>query len=314
MLYWRLLMATFLERYQAGDRVAVWDELVALGEGVRHKLYYADAVAVAAETMRRARHNVELLIQRLAEAGYRFIPPEDDYALDKGYTPGLLEKQIAAGQAAALQAQSEEAARRIQERVARLAAMIDEQQAALAARQAKVAEALKKPPLENPDVFDPPNAKTAAWLKKIEKAAGGPMPISLRAWYEQVGGVSLNGSHPEINPRESPEPWYPADPLMVTPLRDLVEMLDIIPGEDGGIGLLIAPDYLMKANTSGSDPYTIAVPNACADARLAEEWHKTTFVKYLRIAFQWGGFPGWMRNKKRPREALAKLAEGLLPI
>jgi len=32
------------------------------------------------ETMRRARHNVELLIQRLEEAGYCFIPPITGYA------------------------------------------------------------------------------------------------------------------------------------------------------------------------------------------------------------------------------------------
>src|SRR5262249_5480410 len=74
-------MAKFLERYQAGERVEVWDDLVALGEGVRHKLYHDDAIAVANETMRRARHNVELLIRRLVEIGYRFVPPADDYQL-----------------------------------------------------------------------------------------------------------------------------------------------------------------------------------------------------------------------------------------
>jgi hypothetical protein len=307
-------MPSFLERYQAGDCKAVWKDLIALGEGVRSELYYADAAAVAAETMRRARHNVELLIQRLAEAGYRFVPPEHDYALDRGYTPGLLEKQIAAGQAAAKQAPSEEAAKRINERVAKLAAMIDERKAVLAATAAKVAVSLKTPPLENPDVFDAPNERTAALIAKIEEAAGGPMPISLRAWYEQVGGVSLNGSHPAINPKQSAEPGYAADPLMVTPLRQLVELLHAEKRGDGKIGLFIAPDDLIKANTGGADPYTITVPNACADAKFEEEPSKTTFVNYLRIAFQWGGFPGLKRNKKPPSEAIAKLAEGLLPI
>src|SRR5690348_15426645 len=66
-------MRTFLDRYQAGEHAAVWEELMALGEGVRQEPYYADATAVAAETMRRARHNVELLIRRLDARGYRFL-------------------------------------------------------------------------------------------------------------------------------------------------------------------------------------------------------------------------------------------------
>src|SRR5437899_1662259 len=66
-------MPTFLERYQAGERAAVWDDLVSLGDAVRHEPYYKDATAVANETMRRARHNVELLIPRLDAMGYRFL-------------------------------------------------------------------------------------------------------------------------------------------------------------------------------------------------------------------------------------------------
>jgi hypothetical protein len=338
-------MATFLERYQAGDRVAVWDELVALGEGVRHKLYYADAVAVAAETMRRARHNVELLIQRLAQAGYRFVSPEDDAALAprpaaQGSGDPLAEamrlmlqrsgnplaeaiRQVSQGSedllAEAMRQGMERARKRLSDRMTpegreRMAALRAEIDARQAARAAKVAESLKKPPLENPEVFDPPNSKTVGWLKKLEKAAGGPMPISVRAWYEQVGGVSLNGSHPAINPRQSKEPSYAADPLMVAPPQDLIEMLEMEEDEDGEIRLWIAPDDLHKANVSGGSPYSIAIPNACADALFEDEWHHTTFVKYLRIAFQWGGFPGWQRNKKWPAEALARLTEGLLPI
>jgi hypothetical protein len=69
-------MPNFLERYIAGDHVAVWDDLLALGPRVRHKRYYGNAAAVVAETMCRARHNVELLIQRLERMGYRFLPQE----------------------------------------------------------------------------------------------------------------------------------------------------------------------------------------------------------------------------------------------
>ena len=66
-------MATFLDRYRAGERAEVWKELTALGEGVRSEPYFEDAKAVAAETMRRARQNVETLIRRLDGMGYRFL-------------------------------------------------------------------------------------------------------------------------------------------------------------------------------------------------------------------------------------------------
>jgi hypothetical protein len=300
-------MPTFLERYRDGDCVAVWDDLVALGEGVRGELYYADAVAVAAETMRRARHNVELLIQRLAGMGYRFIPPSMEYMPDLDSTIDQMSQMIGAKQGVEMRPFLEVSAKLAKERIGPLPAKMAEHRAAL---KAKIAASLKKPPLKNPDVFDPPGKQTVAQLKKLEKAAGGPLPISLRTWYEQVGGVSLMGSHTVLNPRDSE---IPADPLVVASPRELLEMLELEGGDDR-IGLWIAPDDLHKANVSGGDPYTITIPNACADAEFEYEWHHTTFVNYLRKAFEWGGFPGWQRDKKPPREAIAKLTEGLLLI
>lgn len=66
-------MPTYLERYRAGERAAVWSELTALGPVIRDEPLFADAQAVARETMTRARANVELLVQRLTALGYRFI-------------------------------------------------------------------------------------------------------------------------------------------------------------------------------------------------------------------------------------------------
>jgi hypothetical protein len=50
----------------------VWAELVALGSAVREESVYADVLALAHETMRRTRRNIELLIPRLQAIGYRF--------------------------------------------------------------------------------------------------------------------------------------------------------------------------------------------------------------------------------------------------
>jgi hypothetical protein len=62
----------WLERYQAGEHAAVWAEMTALGPAVRQAPCVDPASAVAKETMRRARHNVELIISRLDGIGYQF--------------------------------------------------------------------------------------------------------------------------------------------------------------------------------------------------------------------------------------------------
>lgn len=67
-----LNMTSYLERYLAGEHEQVWAELVTLGPYVRDEPTYTDALAVAQETMRRARHNIELLVPRLRESGYVF--------------------------------------------------------------------------------------------------------------------------------------------------------------------------------------------------------------------------------------------------
>jgi len=63
----------FFDRYDAGDREAAWAGLQDLGPRVREDPYAADALAVAYETMARARTNMETIARRLGEMGYRFF-------------------------------------------------------------------------------------------------------------------------------------------------------------------------------------------------------------------------------------------------
>jgi hypothetical protein len=70
----------------------------------------------------------------------------------------------------------------------------------------------------------------------------------------------------------------------------------------------------------------VALPCDGADAPLLEEWHETNFVDYLRVAFRWGGFPGWERldlgqhlgahlpESMRPAKHLEFLNSDLLPL
>jgi hypothetical protein len=67
-----LPVPSYLDRYLSGEREQVWADLLALGPAVRDEPVYPDALAVARETMRRVRHNIELLIPRLRDIGYHF--------------------------------------------------------------------------------------------------------------------------------------------------------------------------------------------------------------------------------------------------
>ncbi len=69
-------MDSWLERYEAGDHVQVWTEITTAGLRLRGSEEWDEAVRVARETMRRARANVERLIQRLPQLGYEFEAPE----------------------------------------------------------------------------------------------------------------------------------------------------------------------------------------------------------------------------------------------
>jgi hypothetical protein len=91
--------------------------------------------------------------------------------------------------------------------------------------------------------------------------------------------------------------------------------------EGNGFQIDIAPDAKHKEDVSGGAPYGVAVPSPLADATLLNEWHETTFVRYLRVAFSGGGFPGFGRPATKYEPALTpppgfveKLRRGLVPL
>jgi hypothetical protein len=227
----------------------VWAEMTSAGADLRSDAAaWEDARAVARETMRRARANVERLVELLPSIGYEFS--------------------------------------------------------------------------EEP--FVPPPPDVGAQLDSLA-ARIGLLPLALRAWFEEVGQVNLVGRHPGW------EFAYP-DPLVVEAPVDFVlsEFEDWL--EDRGtewdqgsvFELPIAPDFLHKADVSGGAPYSLAVPNAAADGLLLWESTQTTFVNYLRLAFQAGGMPGWFRRPgelddwalppSAPPPELADIAARLLPL
>ena len=227
-----------LARYLSGESTSVWRDLAALGPAARMELYYADAVAVASETMKRARRNVELIVPRLETLGYEF----------NGYSP----------------------------------------------------------------VFEPAGESAAGDLDEFEREIGGPLPLSLRYWYQHVGPVNWMGWHEALNPKNGP---YCGDPLVIDPYRKAAEEAEkLFDGLPGTFDLWIAPDALHKNNVSGGSPYAMKIPDPSADAVLLYEWSSDTLVSYLRRSFEWGGFPDWKGNSAYPKKEIDYLKEGLLAL
>jgi hypothetical protein len=341
---------SLLERYKNGEYEQVWTDLSALGADVRKPQYLSDALAVARETSLRARSNVEALIRKLETLGYEF------------HTSARARKQTSQQTAQVMDLMNALSSQfrnntnpAVQQLLKRNQAMM--QNPLLQGLLAKAAQpsAPVVPPLQDHSVFSPPDKNVGGQIETYESFLGGPLPLSYRAWCENVGSVSLQGVHPLLSFREGEgrQAMYVAPEMLrfgpqgiqdqvksagwdivsgkkelldrsrkQTPLTDplvvssFAEIWDEDPSEDeeesGPSRLPVAPDDLHKANISG-DCYYIEVPDEGADCPFLD-WHETTFVNYLRIAFRWGGFPGWERYEDRPQKELSYLAEGLLPI
>lgn len=326
---WFSNMPNFLlERYLSGECHEVWRDLMLIGPAVRDEPYYKDAVAVAGETMKRARHNIELIIPKLERLGYRFtqeadaeeqanfyLRPESDAekAIRKKYLHSDFVTQNKHEQAMVAKLKRIEATKQLLNKHAGFIAKV---QAALAERgqnEAPGKPASQGSPMNDPDIFRPAGRNAKKDLDRSERKLGGPLPISLRSWYEQVGAVSLMGYHEALNPKagfESP------DPLVIDPLKAAAEAWfgRDLEFEGDEIELPLAPDEVHKAFASGGDPYAMKLPDSAADGAFLNEWHHTTFVSYLRIVFQWGGFPGWERAAQRPQKELDYLRENLLAL
>src|SRR5215208_5192522 len=128
----------------------------------------------------------------------------------------------------------------------------------------------------------PPGPDAANRVATFEKEFG-TLPLSLRAFYEVVGEVNLSGRHPAIDPPNNP---VAIDPLQVYGLDEGIVQYDDEEDEEGKpSSVVIAPDDLHKANTSGGDAYEMAIPDPRADGELVNERHGLFFVDYLRLCF-----------------------------
>ena len=87
----------WLDRYRQGERGRVWHELRQLGSTIRKPGLFEEAQLVCDEMARRARQNVEMIVERLSGEGYRFHSNNDAQTPTTPYVPAT----AAAGEHAA---------------------------------------------------------------------------------------------------------------------------------------------------------------------------------------------------------------------
>jgi len=143
-----------------------------------------------------------------------------------------------------------------------------------------------------PDVED--------WLRQLEQVTGSAAPPALAAYWRIVGTIDLvpRGTWDAPFPPDVPEQLTVADPLEVIDLTAAwfsveewqEQSAELHPEIAGPLEMMIAADYLHKANISGGAPYSVWLPHAGADPIVRYEEHHLTFTDYLRRAFAGKGF------------------------
>lgn len=180
------------------------------------------------------------------------------------------------------------------------------------------------------DPYPPLQLASAADRARIAQAEQvyGPLPVSVRVFYETIASVDLRGFHPKLNAYFAAD-WPidqgvdAMDPLVVEPFDPMPNTVEgMYPAEAAHLGqfssLWVMPDITMKAGESGGRSSTIMFPNPAMDAHfLYGDWPGMLFMSYLRLSLRWGGFarfsllPVAAEGAKTER---ALLTSGLLPI
>jgi hypothetical protein len=155
-------------------------------------------------------------------------------------------------------------------------------------------------------------------LEELERVLG-PLPLSLRIFYEVVGTVDFCQSTRQLIRYWDKEEGAPLDlgslgdqdPLVVMPpdvlLEDCVGFRDALDSgriespERGLVTVMFAPDEFHKADYSGGENYGVALPCPEIDFFITGMYGiEETFVRHLRETIAHGGFRGMMDDDNRP--------------
>jgi hypothetical protein len=170
-----------------------------------------------------------------------------------------------------------------------------------------------------------PQTEDAEVIERIEELTGARLPVSLRAFWEVVGGINFVWDYNSEEPPDLGGDLVMEDPLCIYSPHEIADEIefwesdreDLSPEDWGPFSLPLAPDYLHKAQISGSDAYAIELPFTGVDPIFANEGHDLPFVDYLRLCFKFAGFPRLERYPDRTpatRSFLTEMAKGLEPF
>ncbi len=298
-------MATFVERYRDGEREQVWAELVALGKTVREEPLFDDAWDVARETMTRARTNVELLLERLKQIGYQFERPDQAFMPAQPDISARIDafEQEVGPVPLSLRAWCE------------IVGEVDfvGNYPGLAYYGSTVTPWFA-------DMVESGTLESQSYADALKNIGLPPIDPAMLEFAKRLVREEKEKPDWKLKQQLGAEARVVSDPLVVAVLHELTPdwhrawQEEIEDPQANPFTITIAPDSAHKSNYSGGGGYDIRLPEPAADAPLLNEDHRTTFVNYLRISFQWAGFPGLERYKDRDEKLLAFLKEGLLPI
>lgn len=284
-------MPSYLERYLAGERAAVWDELTKLGAAVAQEPLATDAQAVALETMRRARVNVEVIVSRLTALGYQFINTWGSGS-PTPHTPPTEES---------------------------LAALSDvEEQYGLLPLSLRTWHTVVGA-VDFMGSYPRLSAYQSVDLRDMELYLQGQrLRVSLTPDLRVLGTAPEPAPNPDAGVSSDPLVIFPCDEGLVDEVPDDLDEPEELSGQGSALRyhLCLAPDALHKENVSGGDgPHMAFYAQPRMDAPLSgDDWEGVPFIIYLRMVFAWGGFPGLRQASNPPRDLLALLCEGLLPL
>jgi hypothetical protein len=287
----------------------VWMELASLGDAVWLDPVAADTLAVCYETVHRARMNIEILVGALEAEGYDFRPTVwSPYWRRTQTSKEWIESRDEEAQFFLTAAQEPPT-----NRPGPLRELINAERKQLLTDWRKTASSFHEERLGIVRPLVPPESHH--WITKLTSRAGD-LPLSLRVWHSTVGGVNLVGRHPELAPS-----GVECDPLFVAPLRAAVDVCmawqedHADAKERPPFQMPISPPPSVKAGISAEAAhYVVTLPSATLDAVIENEPHGLGFVDYLRLAFEWGGFPGYADMPDKAPALIYRLKDRLLPI
>jgi hypothetical protein len=251
----------FLNRYLAGEHVAVWRELIALGNEACHEPLRSEAVRVCEEIVRRAWQNLRTLHGRLLDLGYEFANPSQ----------ALVEAGPAAG------------------------AEIDQMEQELGTFP--LIARVWYQTIGSVDFGQAERQRFFAFQGDIRPPAA-PEVFGLGSGNVLIF-QSLEACRAELRHMDAVEAEYfrqmtDAEREQHRQMREEIDTAEPLPAGR-------PEEFLpLGGSASNCEPKGFPLPCDGVDAIIDSDGCDTYFVEELRAAFQWGGFPFWKLLLKQP--------------